>query len=61
MHDFVPIHNWPTFFLSSAAGLALWAPLAWFTAIDDAERDRLRGLIRKVLPGSNAAITSAGG
>ena len=61
MHDLVPIHNWPTFFLSTAAGLALFAPAAWFTTIDDTERERLRGAVRKFLPRRSAAITPAGG
>jgi hypothetical protein len=60
MHDFVPIHNWPTFFLSTAAGLALFVPAAWFTTIADAERERIRGVVRKYLPGRSAAITPAG-
>jgi O-antigen/teichoic acid export membrane protein len=57
MHDLVPIHNWPTFLLSAAAGLVLFLPAAWFSALDDAERERLSGIIRKALPGGSAAAT----
>jgi hypothetical protein len=59
MHDLVPIHNWPTFFLSTAAGLALFLPAAWFSAIDESERERLRGFVRRFLARRRAAATPA--